>query len=138
MQSTLRRVRISVKQASTRVICRKTTSGAKVHPVASSGFTTEGAELYNKARPGYPVAAVQYIKEILLTGTQSRSSLDGPLKVLELGAGTGKFTRDFFNDKTHNNNVNRFHYTATEPSEGFRMLLEESSPEGVNAVLDGT
>jgi SAM-dependent methyltransferase len=54
-----------------------------VDRIASSGFQA-GAEAYERARPGYPPAAVAWLVERLRMGTGSR--------VVDLGAGTGKLT----------------------------------------------
>jgi SAM-dependent methyltransferase len=55
-----------------------------VHPAAAEGFD-RGAAAYERGRPGYPQAAVDWIVTRLPIGHQTR--------VLELGAGIGKFTR---------------------------------------------
>jgi SAM-dependent methyltransferase len=54
-----------------------------VLPVAAEGFTAAVAE-YERARPGYPAAAVERLSHELGLTSHSR--------VLELAAGTGKFT----------------------------------------------
>jgi len=56
----------------------------EVHEAAQRGFT-EGADSYNRGRPGYPEAIVNWL--------QTRVGLAPEKQVLELGAGTGKFTR---------------------------------------------
>lgn len=55
-----------------------------LHPTAASGFSRQ-AEAYAKARPEYPKAAENWLQTILKVGPNS--------KVLEVGAGTGKFTK---------------------------------------------
>jgi SAM-dependent methyltransferase len=55
-----------------------------VHDAAQRGFT-EGAAHYDRGRPGYP--------EEILTWLQTQLRLTPGKQALELGAGTGKFTR---------------------------------------------
>lgn len=55
-----------------------------VHEVAEEGFGSE-AETYERARPGYPAAAVAWLIEHLRLGPGAT--------VLDLAAGTGKLTR---------------------------------------------
>lgn len=57
---------------------------AAIHPVAQAGFAA-GAGLYQRARPDYPAAALDWLALELSLGAA------GP--VLELAAGTGKLTR---------------------------------------------
>jgi SAM-dependent methyltransferase len=55
-----------------------------IHPAAAGGFASS-AEAYERARPGYPEAAVAWIAERLAIGPGK--------DVLDLAAGTGKLTR---------------------------------------------
>ncbi len=57
---------------------------AKIHDVAAHGFQT-ASEVYDRARPEYPLDAVEHLLQELSLGPAST--------VVELGAGTGKFTR---------------------------------------------
>lgn len=54
-----------------------------MHEAANKGFQS-GAEAYARGRPDYPPAVAGWLREVLGIGPQSR--------VLDLGAGTGKFT----------------------------------------------
>jgi SAM-dependent methyltransferase len=56
----------------------------RVHPSASKGYG-RGAETYARGRPDYPPEALDWLRNDLELGNGKR--------VLELGAGTGKFTR---------------------------------------------
>jgi SAM-dependent methyltransferase len=55
-----------------------------VHSVAAKGFT-EGAEAYERGRPGYPDEAIAWLSDRLRLGS-------GPT-VVDLAAGTGKLSR---------------------------------------------
>jgi SAM-dependent methyltransferase len=86
--------------------------------LAAKGFAK--GELYNSARPSYPQDALDYFVETF--------DLDQTMHVLDLGAGTGIFTRQI------RPSVGRV--TAVEPSASMRASLEAS---GVDVeVLDGS
>ena len=53
-----------------------------IHPAAAVGFS-RSADAYERARPGYPADAVEYVVSQLPAGA----------RVLDLAAGTGKLTR---------------------------------------------
>jgi len=89
-----------------------------VHRTAAIGFD-KAAKEYERARPGYPDAAVDWMVDRLHPG----SGL-----VVDLAAGTGKMTRAL---------VSRgLNIVAVEPVEGMRAQLGEALP-GVRP-LDGT
>jgi ubiquinone/menaquinone biosynthesis C-methylase UbiE len=70
------------------------------------------AETYERARPGWPVEALDYVIEQL--------GVDRTGTALDLGAGTGKLTRML---------VDRFaNVVAVEPLDGMRTLLESLVP----------
>lgn len=56
----------------------------QIHPWASSGFG-RSAESYERARPGYPAEVASWLAE--------RTALASGATVVDVGAGTGKFTR---------------------------------------------
>ena len=73
-----------------------------VHPVAAQGFA-RAADAYERARPGYPPAVVDFIAE--------HAGRD----VVELAAGTGKMTRPLL--------AAGMRVTAIEPVEAMRAAL---------------
>jgi ubiquinone/menaquinone biosynthesis C-methylase UbiE len=90
-----------------------------IHPAAAAGFE-RSAERYERGRPGYPPEAV----ERLIAALGIRSGHD----VLELGAGTGKFTRLLVPTGAH--------LVALEPVDAMRAVLERSQP--TVPTVDGT
>jgi len=89
-----------------------------VDPVAAAGFGSV-ADVYERARPSYPEAAVQWIAD--LTGL-------GPGRVVaDVGAGTGKLTRLLLSTGAR--------VIAVEPIQAMREVLRESVA-GVE-VMDG-
>mmetsp|Transcript_23914 Transcript_23914/g.60901 ORF Transcript_23914/g.60901 Transcript_23914/m.60901 type:complete len:399 (+) Transcript_23914:2600-3796(+) len=110
-----------------------------VHKVADKGFNAQ-ADAYAAARPGYPPAAVAHCLRILLAlkapqmqlGAVSDSAVQGDdpsllphpgvtLTVLDLAAGTGKFTKQLAA-------VPWLDITAAEPSEGMRAAFKRELP----------
>jgi SAM-dependent methyltransferase len=90
-----------------------------IDPTAAAGFGS-AAELYERARPGYPDEAVAWMLERLRVRTDST--------VLDLAAGTGKLTRQLVPLCGH--------VLAVEPVEEMRVQLEKAVPEA--EALDGT
>ncbi|MCI4322101.1 MAG: methyltransferase domain-containing protein, partial [Thermoplasmata archaeon] len=83
----------------------------EVHPAARS--FGDVAEMYDRGRPEYPEAAVRHLAERLALGPGRR--------VVELGAGTGKFTRALARTGAE--------VIAVEPSEGMRAVFRERLPK---------
>jgi len=97
-----------------------------VHATAAKGFNAEAAALYNTGRPTYSTEAMDRVIEILYSRFPDREKST----IVELGAGTGKFTSAFLEyTKTpvvtsQYRAIEHMHYVATEPSDGFRASLE--------------
>ncbi|KAJ7769023.1 S-adenosyl-L-methionine-dependent methyltransferase [Mycena olivaceomarginata] len=100
-----------------------------VHSVAANGFNTAN-ELYDRARPSYQPVALSYIRSAVKTAD--------PINVVEVGAGTGIFTRAFI---AHPEWTCAFkELRAIEPSQGMRDVFNKtvSSEHGSVSVADGT
>ena len=82
--------------------------------------SSEGASLYEKARPGYAPAAVDFII--------STFNIDSTSRVLDLAAGTGKLTRQLLGSGAQ--------ITAVEPLPGMRQAFAEALP--AITVVEGT
>jgi SAM-dependent methyltransferase len=89
-----------------------------VHETASKAWG-ESAELYERARPGYPPEAIDFLHELGL-GPDS--------DVLDLAAGTGKLTRALIAAGAR--------VTAVEPLFAMRQMLQQRLPEAT--VMEGT
>lgn len=91
----------------------------RIHTQAAIGFG-RAADAYARGRPDYPAAAVQHLVQALDVGAGSR--------LVELGAGTGKFTAHLV--------ATGAHVVAVEPVAAMRDRLRETLPQ-VEAI-DGT
>ena len=87
-----------------------------IHPTAQAGFSA-AAEVYERARPGYPDEAVAWVAERLGIGPGR--------DVLDLAAGTGKLTRQLVPLGAR--------IVAVEPIDAMRAELERAVP-GVEAL----
>jgi len=101
------------------------TLGNKVHDIAQMGFANDNVDKYNRGRPGYDLTSLEMIDKLL---QRSWDLKDESRRIVELGAGTGKFTKDFL----ANYPKYRFNYMATEPSSAFRRSLLENLGTGDN------
>jgi SAM-dependent methyltransferase len=83
-----------------------------IHQTAAVGFD-RGAADYERGRPGYPLDAVEHLARVLGLGPGT--------SVLELGAGTGKFTRLLVGTGAT--------VLAAEPVAGMRAELARALPD---------
>ncbi len=90
-----------------------------VHEVAARGFGS-AADVYERARPGYATDAVAWVCD--------RLGIEAGRTVLDLGAGTGKLTRDLVSTGAR--------LIAVEPLDEMRAKLVEAVPEA--EALAGT
>jgi SAM-dependent methyltransferase len=91
-----------------------------IHPTAR-GFETAAA-VYEAGRPGYPPAAVDLLVDRLGIGPGRR--------VLDLGAGTGKLTRELL--------ARGAEVVAVEPTAGMRAQLGRAVPSDRLEIREGT
>jgi SAM-dependent methyltransferase len=94
-------------------------SDGRIHDAAARGYQS-AVEHYERGRPSYPDDAVSFIVKELAIGPAS--------SVVELGAGTGKFTDLLV--------FTGAEITAVEPVPAMREALERNCP--TVTVLDGT
>jgi ubiquinone/menaquinone biosynthesis C-methylase UbiE len=90
-----------------------------IHEEARRGFQ-RGADAYERGRPGYPPEAVDWLRAQL--------ALAPGRAVLDVGAGTGKLTRELVRTGAT--------VFAVEPVPAMRAVLEEVAPEA--RAFDGT
>ncbi len=95
---------------------------SRVHATAQAGWSGAGAEDYERGRPGYPRAAVELI------GAELGVGREGPNRILDLAAGTGKLTREL--------PILGAEVVAVEPVAGMRERFAAAVP-GIEP-LDGT
>lgn len=89
-----------------------------LHPTVARGYST-AADAYERARPGYPAAAIELLLPML---APQRGAV-----VLDLGAGTGKLARQLVGRGVH--------IVAVEPVAQMRAHCAAAVPAA--AVLDG-
>ncbi|TBU65751.1 S-adenosyl-L-methionine-dependent methyltransferase [Dichomitus squalens] len=101
---------------------------AKVHTLAQAGFGAGTNELYDRARPSYKPSAIAHIRKAVQTS--------GPLNIVELGAGTGIFTRALLAHPDWTHAVNELR--AVEPSAGMREQFTKTVTDPRVSIREGT
>ncbi|KAL6297964.1 armadillo-type protein [Sparassis latifolia] len=99
-----------------------------VHNIAKVSFGTGMNELYDRARPSYQPATLSHIHNAL--------SASAPLNTVEIGAGTGIFTRALLAHPDWSHSVNQLH--AIELSEGMRDVFANFVHDPRVSVTEGT
>ncbi|KAG0557771.1 hypothetical protein KC19_11G156200 [Ceratodon purpureus] len=103
------------------------TMAGGVHPVAASGFNADQG-IYEMARPSYPPAVLELVKQEIVPALGNPASAS-TLSVLDLAAGTGKWTRLILP-------LGIGHLVAVEPSPGMRSEFQQLYPHA--AIIDGS
>ncbi|KAG5645240.1 hypothetical protein DXG03_006657 [Asterophora parasitica] len=98
-----------------------------VHTLAQTGFN-QANDLYDRARPSYQSKALSYIREVV----KSKS----PVNIVELGAGTGIFTRALLAHPKWTSQVQQI--KAIEPSPGMREVFSQTVQDQRVTIEDGT
>ncbi|CAM9600336.1 unnamed protein product [Scytosiphon promiscuus] len=111
-------------------------SGRQVHTEARDGFGGSNASLYETSRPGYPAEAMRVIEAEIRRSCASVGivdvATDGKQLLVDLGAGTGKFTREILPFARSED----FSLVGVEPVKAMREQFVAAVP-GVR-VVEGT
>lgn len=100
-----------------------------VHPNAHAGFATGTNEYYDRVRPSYPTNCLSYVRSQV---PKSKS----PLKIVEIGAGTGIFTRALLTHPEWATSIGTLR--AIEPSDGMRDFWTKCVQDTRCTIVDGT
>lgn len=103
-------------------------SAHSVHDKAKVGFGTGTNELYDRARPTYPAPSLDFMRA-KLTGS-------GPYNIIEIGSGTGLFTRTLLAHPQWQDCIGNIH--AVEPSEGMRNTFQAKTQDDRVTTHEGT
>jgi len=90
----------------------RSTHTDQLHPTARKGFDSQ-VDSYETNRPGYAPHAVQWL-------LKTADLLKPGKNVIEIGSGTGKFTKEFLRFSSS------CHLSAVEPVKGMREKLKET------------
>ncbi|KAG0704243.1 S-adenosyl-L-methionine-dependent methyltransferase [Suillus ampliporus] len=99
-----------------------------VHPTAQLGFGTGTNELYDRVRPSYPSESLSYIRQI--------PKSTAPLNIVEIGAGTGIFTRGLLTHPEWATSISALR--AVEPSDGMRDFWTKAVKDDRATIVNGT
>ncbi|KAL5511249.1 hypothetical protein ACEPAH_4464 [Sanghuangporus vaninii] len=100
----------------------------KVHDLAKAGFGKGTNELYDRARPSYQPEALSLIRKAV----ESKPKVN----VVELGAGTGIFTRALLAHPEWSDSIAEL--KAVEPSDGMRGVFSKSVSDPRASISEGT
>ncbi|KAI0831377.1 S-adenosyl-L-methionine-dependent methyltransferase [Trametes gibbosa] len=103
-------------------------SQTTVHVIAKEGFGTGTNELYDRARPSYQANALAHIRKSVRASP--------PLNVVEIGAGTGIFTRALLAHPDWTDSIKELR--AVEPSEGMRKVFTDTVVDPRVSAREGT
>ena len=101
-------------------------SDVSVHPIAQGGFDKRDlSQIYDQVRPSYSKDVVNFLLDKLGISISDASS-DQPLRIIELGAGTGKFTGTLQEVLSRDSKVQ---IIASEPLLSMREELKKKHPD---------
>lgn len=104
-----------------------------VHAVAAQGFDTVSTSgVYDRARPSYPSASL----DLILDAAAAAAGAGQPIKVVELGAGTGLSTRALLR-RAAERGIKVGWYAAVDPSQGMREAWSATVPVSDAGAVDG-
>ncbi|THH12025.1 hypothetical protein EW145_g260 [Phellinidium pouzarii] len=103
-------------------------SASQVHQLAKTGFGTGTNELYDRARPTYQSDVLSHIRKA--------AGAKQPVNIIEIGAGTGIFTRALLAHPEWQTSVGEL--KAIEPSEGMRDVFSRTVADPRVSVSEGT
>ncbi|KAF3140138.1 hypothetical protein TWF594_006526 [Orbilia oligospora] len=112
---------------------------SSVHPVADAFSTSGSSGLYEKARPSYPPESLSKIFAAFHKSIENNKT-DGGINVVELGAGTGIFTRLLISPPETTSEIPQINkIVAVEPGPGMRegfisTLTKKNIPVGTIGV----
>ncbi|KAF9476583.1 methyltransferase type 11 [Pholiota conissans] len=98
-----------------------------VHQIAQKGFGSGTNELYDRIRPTYQPFTLEFIRESITE--------PGPLNIVEIGSGTGIFTRAILADPQWNARIKAL--KAVEPSQGMRDTFAEKVKDDRISLSEG-
>ncbi|KAF7976706.1 hypothetical protein HWV62_5869 [Athelia sp. TMB] len=98
-----------------------------VHAVAQAGFGA-GNDLYDRARPSYQANALEHIRAAI--------KAPAPLNILEIGSGTGIFTRALLAHPAWASALGSLR--AAEPSAGMRAVFARTVTDARVSVAEGS
>lgn len=102
--------------------------GSVIHEIAKAGFGSGTNELYDRARPTYPAGTLSFMR--------SKLPETGKLNVIEIGSGTGLFTRALLAHPEWKDSLGSLH--AVDPSEGMRNTFTARTNDSRVTVNEGT
>lgn len=98
-----------------------------LHYSALTGFTKDNIKRYEVGRPSYSIETIQVVNEIIkqkYLQNNDNNDNDKGCSLLEIGAGTGKFTKSYLNEIYKFNWLKNYNYIALEPSEFVEHLKQ--------------
>ncbi|KLO13549.1 S-adenosyl-L-methionine-dependent methyltransferase [Schizopora paradoxa] len=103
------------------------TTGKQEHSLAKDGFPKDGLQLYDQARPSYPAECLSFIRQKITDRTD--------LNVVEIGSGTGIFTRALLGSVDWGKSITEI--KAVDPNADMREFFMETVKDDRVSVTFG-